>query len=284
LYLFFMALLLQQIQDIDTLQEINNLSMEVIQHRARKISDNTTDPEWRYRSFDGFIGEDETFKDRLKKDWCMVQSIGCTHVQLAACLKKIIVDTEMIREREQYGLMRTINLAFNASGLLPCCSCTTQSLTIFRHCFNGFQFSLFFNPLLESSPLNGKWKEEYTVENVHNGLQIRVAGNTHAGVIQYIESFGFYEGDESNPYRVNPHILFSVLTGIMDKQAIASALLEKESSLLLKLEKELSQLKMEQQEYVSSKEQVDLNALFQYQEKAMMDAIALQQQKISSLK
>ena len=41
--------------------EINGLLIDLIEARAKPIQDNTTDTEWKYRSFDGFLGQSERF-------------------------------------------------------------------------------------------------------------------------------------------------------------------------------------------------------------------------------
>jgi hypothetical protein len=52
--------------DIDTWTEINGITIEQIEKRAKPIGDNTADVEWRYRSFDGFLGMDESLKGVIK--------------------------------------------------------------------------------------------------------------------------------------------------------------------------------------------------------------------------
>lgn len=52
--------------DIDSWTEINGIPIEQIEKRGKPIGDNTTDAEWRYRSFDGFIGKEESFKTLIK--------------------------------------------------------------------------------------------------------------------------------------------------------------------------------------------------------------------------
>lgn len=40
-----------------------------------------------------------------------------------------------------------------------------------------------------------------------------VAGNCDAGIIRWIEKYGFYEGGEQNAYRLDPTRIVEVLTG-----------------------------------------------------------------------
>jgi hypothetical protein len=67
-----------------------------------------------------------------------------------------------------------------------------QALTISKQIFNGHQFSLFYNPNAETTThpdLNLSWNCDYVITNEVSKHEVKV----NAGVIQYIESFGFYE-------------------------------------------------------------------------------------------
>lgn len=89
-----------------------------------------------------------------------------------------------------------------------------QELEVSHQLFNGFQYSLFWNTEKENSPYNSCWNEEYIITNLKLALTVKVAGNWQVGLVDYIGSMGFFEGGGIyNAYRVDPHILFAILTG-----------------------------------------------------------------------
>lgn len=157
------------LEEIDKIQFINGISIEKIELRAKPISDNLKDPkEWKFRSFDGFLGEKETFKERLKKDWKIIENIGVTHKELANHLKKILYLTEQKRKEEKLGEMTEISIEYYG-----------QPFLISRQLFHDYQYSLFYNydnSKYENSELNTKWKEEYHILHKNLNLSIIVAG------------------------------------------------------------------------------------------------------------
>ena len=67
------------------------------------------------------------------------------------------------------------------------------------------------------------WAEEYEIQNdALPELKITVAGNERAGIISFIERYGFYEGGDTNPYRIDPDVLVAVLTGKRTQWAFLS--------------------------------------------------------------
>ncbi|KAN0022066.1 hypothetical protein ACTFIU_004222 [Dictyostelium citrinum] len=212
---------LNSFKDIDELNNINSISIEVIEKRAKIIQDNTSDPEsWRYRSFDGFLGENESFKERIKTDWKLLEQWNIdnkqslTHIDISNKLKDVINQCEQTRKDLKFGPMAPIKLLYNKE----------IELFIVKNIYNGFQYSLFWNEnqqnLQHQQPQqqqeqqetwNRKWNVEYKIQNIKTQEEILVSGDIDNGIINYIEYLGFYEGDEFNQYRINPIKLLSIL-------------------------------------------------------------------------
>lgn len=108
-----------------------------------------------------------------------------------------------------------------------------QKITIRKHFYSGFQHCLFknfqksnsiFNYLFQdSSPSfgDGTWNVEYYITNPSNEIKITVAGTPEAGIIPYIERFGFYEGNKyQNPYSISVDLLVGLLTGLVSQEII----------------------------------------------------------------
>ncbi|KAN0050624.1 hypothetical protein ACTA71_003760 [Dictyostelium dimigraforme] len=221
---------LKEFKDIDELKNINNLSIEIIERRAKIIQDNTSDPEsWRYRSFDGFLGENESFKERLKTDWKLLEQWNkdnrqsLTHIDISNKLKDVINQCEQVRKDLNFGPMAPIKLLYNKE----------IELYVIKNIYNGFQYSLFWNEKQkqlqqeqkkqnqkqekeqeqdnQEEIWNRKWNIEYKIQNIKTQQEIIVSGDIDGGIINYIECLGFYEGDELNQYRINPIKLLSIL-------------------------------------------------------------------------
>ncbi|EFA77204.1 hypothetical protein PPL_12412 [Heterostelium album PN500] len=252
--------LIRSIEDIDRIDSINNLSIEEIERRSKKIDDNTTDAQtWRVRSFEGYLGVNESFKDRLRKDWQLVEqwnqlfsSHPITHTKIASILKDIIAICELNRQHSGLGPMTPIEIDYCTPHellLLPHQQVIQQKLRITKQLYNGFQYSLFYNDKKNNDNNNNgffkrlfslfgnhnnssndhysydidwnkKWNYEYIIENLSirddqdkrfKDLKIKIAGGVNEGIIQFIEVMGFYEGDETNEYRVDPILLLSFL-------------------------------------------------------------------------
>lgn len=62
------------------------------------------------------------------------------------------------------------------------------------------------------------WKDESLIENIEMGTSILVGGNSSSGIIKYIERYGFYEGGILNEYRIDPRIMYSIITGHKSKE------------------------------------------------------------------
>ncbi|KAF2078232.1 hypothetical protein CYY_000422 [Polysphondylium violaceum] len=219
--------LIKNIKEIDELEFINQLSIKTIEDRAKPIDDNTQDPEsWRYRSFDGFLGENETLKSRLTLDWQLLIEFNIKHKKkikhttLSKHLRKLIQQCESKRLELKYGPMAPIELNFKTPKSLiiqeqqSTATLVEQKLYITKNIFNGFQYSLFFNPDNNNAEYNKKWNIEYKIKNLINQNEITVCGNDQGGIVDYIDLLGFYEGDETNNYRINPLKLISIFNGL----------------------------------------------------------------------
>jgi hypothetical protein len=200
------------IDDIDACDGINGLTIEEIERRAAPLPDKTQDSSWKCRSYEGFIGHGESFKELIKRDWQTVEQLRTTHQEIANNLKRLIDLVEETRNNENYGPMRAVTLQFLPS--FANYNVEPQTLVVEHFIYNGYQQSLFYNEN-ESSNLNTMWNEDYLITNEALSLSIKIAGNTSQGIIKYIENFGFYEGGApGNTYRIEPPLLLFTLTGI----------------------------------------------------------------------
>jgi len=241
---------IRTLDDLESLETINGLSLKEIETRARPIDDNTTDPQnWKYRSFDGFLGHDEFFKQIIREDFHTLQKLGSNADMMSECLKKIILIVQEKRTQENLGMMTPVTIDFTFENLgfktFP-----TQKLTVTRQMFSGFQYSLFWNEDPLENELNTSWNEDFVIENTTNHLKVKVAGNEQVGLVDYIHRFGFFEGGGvRNEYRIFPELLWTVLTGICSQETIE--IVKKTDALKMKsLEDELEECRsyMETQE------------------------------------
>lgn len=234
----------RELVDIDALTEINGLSIEEIERRARPLDDKSVDPtSWRFRCGDGFLGVHESFKGVLKHDWETVAALGTSHQQIAHHLRQVIAKTEEARTKSQWGAMKPIAISYSCTPPPPATAATApaaQTLLVSHYVFNGDQCSVFFNNDKQGSVLNTKWREEYTIENVRMQLSVKVAGTATDGVIDYIDRFGFYEGGGiANSYRVEPELVWAILTGICTQQTVQVACARERHARLHDIECEL---------------------------------------------
>lgn len=242
------ALRLRSWQHLRKLRTINGLSLEQLTQRASPISDNTTDVDWRCRSFDGFLEEDETLQERLEKDWTIVlEELNSTHLAVAELLKEVIREAKLLgtpqatlefkgawptTTHRQGGLFGWINRS------------RAQQLEVVQQSFIGEQYSLFYPVSLdarpsgeEKAPLDdeesedlwdgrdeerSKWRVEFTIRNLAapDLLVLKIGGDDEKGVVGYIEDLGFYEGGLLNEYRIDPHLLRATLCGEVTPQAL----------------------------------------------------------------
>jgi hypothetical protein len=176
-----MASFIQSYEQLESLADLNGLSILQIERRSEVIEDNTMDPEeWKYRSFDGFLGKDEHFKEIIKRDWKTVTEMGCSHKELAHHLKEILDLVERTRKSLNAGVMTPIQVEYAARNF------PKQSFHVTHQLYSGYQFSLFYNPKVTGSEFNTKWNEEYCIQNLNTKLQLKVAGNSQVGIVECI--------------------------------------------------------------------------------------------------
>lgn len=247
---------IHSIKEIEILREVNGIAIEQIEKRGLPIHDNTTDVEWRFRSFDGFLAENESFKKILMDDWNLVQQLGVNNAELALHLKNIIQSVEEKRKSDNLGLMTPITVTYQAKSKHISAK-KAQQFHVTHQLFNGYQYSLFTNSEVEDSPLNSKWNEEYIVQNTETHLQIKMAGNAKYGIVQFIELLGFYEGGGVyNAYRIDPELLLCILLGKSTPRVIELTRQQQEL-LLIEPTNELNYCK---EKFESCKEKLDSNA------------------------
>ncbi|KAL6072390.1 TFIIS central domain-containing protein [Balamuthia mandrillaris] len=154
-----------------------------------------------------------------------------------------------------------------------------QPLRVTKDFFLGYQYSLFYNnnkreAAQAKSSTNKKektkkdkpdtkdeeeaddeaqwkWCVEYKFKNLNNGLKVCIGGDATAGVVRYIQNYGFYEGGgPSNAYRVDPSVLVAVLTGQRNEGALRWA----EERAQLKLTRLQREKEAWEEEYTKRKE------------------------------
>lgn len=187
---------------LDTLRSINGITLEEINLRARPHEFSQV----------GFIAENETFIEVLKKDWDTVEKLKVTHVELAKHLNNILSLAISISRSSQWfdGAIEIEYRTQDMDGNTIAAE-TPQTLLVTLMCTRGLQEDLF-------APKNGQrevdtptgWNEENSIENPALGIKLRL----NTGVLSYIREFGFYEGGgNANRYRVDPVKIMALLTG-----------------------------------------------------------------------
>lgn len=223
LFLNKMSKRLSKAECLDRIVSINGIPIEEIDRRCQPLEDRTQDPEcWRLRSAAGFIPEGTKLTDFLKRDWeTVLHTLGTTHTEVAALLTEVISTAQSMRCARS---LKPVELTFRGK----------TRLLVESFVFNAPQYSPFIRtptiatgkgtlplePLVveprdDSVEAGSKtickqcWDTEHVLTNVDNGVSVKVA----EGVIGFIDEIGFYEGGDSNPYRVSPLILWAVLFG-----------------------------------------------------------------------
>ena len=185
-----MSLCIETRSEIDNIIEINGNPVSFIDSLCFPLEDRHQDEKyWRRRSSAGFITKEcESVLNVMKEDWiCVEEILKTTHIELVRKLRQIISG-----ERPEY--IQVQHHRFNAPQWSPF-GCFPMTVT-FK---DGKQTTS--NKEIEISDHN--WDDEYVLINKTIGLEIVVA----SGVIDFIECLGFYEGGNSNPYRVDPFML-----------------------------------------------------------------------------
>ena len=178
---------------IDALTEINGVSIEEIEMRARP---------GQYSDI-GFLSPDERFKDVLKADLITLHRLGTSAGGMAAHLREIIRQVEKVGTLSSF---QSVEIGYGG-----------QKLRVTYYGSKGKQRPLFDNKNkpTEGNPDNAPWTEKYAIRNLSNGLEVRISGDEASGVIGYIERYGFFEGGgQRNLYRVDPEVLYAIIHGL----------------------------------------------------------------------
>lgn len=203
--------------------------------------------EWRFRSADGFLGENESFENVILQDREKLEHIKETKESLANLIRNAMNESDKII-KERFNIPFIVN--FNG-----------HQLEVTKNWFMSPQYSLFYNENIENSIYNEAWQCEYIFKNIKNQLPLKIGGSQNCGIIHYIERIGFFEGGHpKNDYRVDPYLIIGVLTGkiyeetikiIQDKFKYKISIQEEEVKYLNDL-KGKSKDKKEEEEYLNN--------------------------------
>lgn len=179
---------------------VNGLSVEKIERRCIPCPDKTKFQDWRYTSAQGFLGPNEGLLQVIDRDKDALEKLQVTKEWMARELKNLlaIISVEVTVD----GLEKTIVTHEGNTFLVSRCW------------YVGKQYSPFFNEDIPESPHNLSWNVEWKIRCEENALEILVSGDQTAGIASLIEEYGFFEGglDGSNPYRLDPDVLYCVLS------------------------------------------------------------------------
>lgn len=200
---------LKSSEEIAQLTSINGLSIEKIEERARPGGFSQV----------GFLEKEESFLEVLKRDWKTVEDLGTSFAELAAHVRNILKLAYVQRKRI---------IEYNPE----CVEGNTLKVDIQRYnvmllSTRGYQYDIFTQTLNSSHFLKPQnylksdqttqevsipnvWSDEPIITNLSNNKSI----TTPQGTLGYFEELGFCEGgSNSNPYRLDPQRVYSVLTG-----------------------------------------------------------------------
>jgi hypothetical protein len=188
---------IKSIDEIPNMTAINGVPIETIERRARPCTSAggiLTEDHVEGESYTGFLGKEESLKDVLLQDWQTVRNLGLTHIQIADHLEYL-----MNQAKQSKGWR--VELTYTIPGY------ERQNLRVVYVQTKGIQSDIFRPEGEEGAP----WGDECIILNQNTGDRI-----THcaSGTIRYIRDYGFYEGGgDTNPFRLDPLKLISVLTG-----------------------------------------------------------------------
>lgn len=191
--------------EIDQLQEINGVSIEEIEKRARPLSFSAC----------GFLGENESFKDVLKNDWQMLHENKITYEELGRHLRKIITIGERARNEHKIPDFFSVLIDYRTKDLEGNTLFSEKSQPITVLCVETKgepQYDIFRPHDLYKKTLDTLdiWADEIILQNRNLNITLRLT----SGSLAYIEHMGFFEGGgDSNPYRNDPAKILAVLTG-----------------------------------------------------------------------
>jgi hypothetical protein len=169
---------------IQNLTQLNGVSISELEERMRPAGAGGNFPGM--RSYDGFLGDDESLLEALVKQNQMVREAGFTHQELASWLK-------LAMDREEEGVKR-----FEYNGM----TFTVDLLTTLC----AGQTSPFANGEKSDTELVG-WDGEYVLKNHSTGRLLEFTPQ----IAEWIRKYGFYEGFET-PYHVSPKDIIDIFT------------------------------------------------------------------------
>jgi len=193
-------------QQLDASKGVDNITWETIE----KACPPADTPEG---TVSGWISDGTPLKTVLKDDWTTVQSLGTTHLELAAHLDavyKLAQDAQC----SDTGTHVSYDVKSLPGNTLK--SAGPVALKIACLYSNGFQMDLLY-----PSDFSKAWSDEWIIDgrtgNAIGGDAprdfLRVAGEDSAkGILSYVKNFGFYEGGSNNPYRLPPSRIVQILT------------------------------------------------------------------------
>ena len=198
-----MATDIRSFHDIANLKEINGVAISKIESRARP-------GKW---ASSGFLSKEDSLLGVLKKDWKTVSALGTTHIELADHLESIW-DISFKNFHNSHIHENLINYNFNSvEGNTINKYSGNQEFDIRMGLTHGMQGDIFVNSTdvnEDGSFWPGEaWGGDIILKNKKNKESVHVT----KGIIRYIRKYGFYQGGENNPYRIDPIRLASVFTG-----------------------------------------------------------------------
>jgi len=187
-----------ELDAIDALQSINGVPIAEIERRAKPGVFSKV----------GFMGVDDTWKGVVKADRITLFKLGITHQELAAHLKAIFL-------KVQPGRSATISYDPAAFPWNTIPSNGPQRLEVTHFPEPSWQNSILDNSDGDTTnPDNRRWQTYFTVANPANGFHVLIVGDALSGTIGYIERHGFFRGGmHRNPERVDPDVLYALLSG-----------------------------------------------------------------------
>jgi len=285
---------------------VNGLSLQRIEARCQPLKDKREDEnEWRFRSFNGFLRSGETLAQVIQADADTVSQLSLTHATIAALIRRAISQAKQPSEvfvERNFTYSPPSDGLFTSTGIKQ--TFPPQPLKVTRTWYCGDQYSVFYNMEKNNNNnhsqfpgddaaddddddsvfCNQKWNVEYSIMNQNNQLEIKVGGDEQSGVVTYIEKFGFYEGGGvQNPYRLDPHLILAVLTGVVTPQVVSlvtQSMAEQVKTLQLRIEANQHHLQLSQ----NNDEKEWLEARVQQELKSLQELKENQTQQLSRLK
>lgn len=197
-------------KNIDSIQAINNISLEEIERRARPNA----------YSQCGFINNEESLQNLITEDLKTIHQLGTSCEELAAHLKNIIEIAYSNRFAETISYDPSI---LENNTFLPGNRIFKAALISTR----GYQHDIFSQKIISDFNLQNyfkedgglhpvsiphSWSDEPRIMNISNHEELTVT----RGSIAYLEELGFCGGHQ-NPFRIDPKAAYRLLSeGITD--------------------------------------------------------------------